>query len=87
MAKALSSTALRAINWRVVGLIVNARRVAASMSEEDLAAELGLCTKTVRRIESQQACSAYTLQKIMLWTGERLEVLSWQGAKLEGMAA
>ncbi|SNY93399.1 hypothetical protein SAMN04515647_3694 [Cohaesibacter sp. ES.047] len=78
MTKALSSTALRAVNWRVVGLIVNARRVADCMSEGDLADKLGVCTKTVRRIESQQPCSAYTLKKVMAWTGEGFEVLSWQ---------
>lgn len=73
---------MRAINWRVVGLIVNARRVAQGLDVAALAEAIGVSAKTARRIEAQQRCKAETLAKVMVWTGETLTVFCWEDRPL-----
>ena len=80
MNTAITSDQMRAVNWRVVGLVVNARRVMRGWSIDQLAEVLAVSTSTVRRLESQHSCSAYTLGKVMLWTGEPMGVLCWSGS-------
>nr|WP_321459632.1 hypothetical protein [uncultured Cohaesibacter sp.] len=83
MTKTFDANQMRAVNWRVVGLIVNARRVQMGWSVDLLASELGISTSTVRRLESQQPCSAYTLGKVMAWTKEPVSVICWQSQSQE----
>ena len=77
MNTAITSDQMRAVNWRVVGLVVNARRVMRGWSIDQLAEILAVSASTVRRLEGQRSCSAYTLGKVMLWTGEPMSVLCW----------
>ena len=72
-----SKSDMRAVNWRVVGLIVNARRIAQGLDVAALADTIGVSIKTVRRIEAQQRCKRETLAKVMAWTGESLATFSW----------
>lgn len=77
MKTTVSSDQMHTVNWRVVGLIVNARRIMRGWSVEQMAEALAVSASTIRRLEGQRSCSAYTLCKVMLWTGESMEVFCW----------